>query len=132
MKSTKLSLTLARLRIMRRHGFVLVRPTREWFLGLMLGIMLLVSGGLHAAFVFMRASEQTVDEGRVPGMGSTASYRAGEVRKTLEMYEARTKRFEELRGTVPPAVTHNFTEVAGTTTEADPVPPAGDVRPVAE
>jgi hypothetical protein len=94
--------TLARLKGLRRHGITLVRPTREWALGLILGVVLFVAGCIHAALMFGNASAGGIDEGAAPKAEDTLPYRESEVERTLELYEARAAQFERLRGVVPP------------------------------
>ncbi len=103
MKALNFTGAMARLKGLKRHGFTLVQPAREWMLGLLIGILLLVAGGVYAAMTFRDASMRVVDGGSMPVTEGVSSYREKEVRKTLEFYEARARQFESLRGSVTPA-----------------------------
>lgn len=132
MKALNFTGAMARLKGLKRHGFTLVRPAREWVLGLFLGVVLFVAGGVYAAMMFRDASMRVVDEGNMPATQAASSYREKEVRETLEFYEARERQFELLRGSMIPAPVSatGVTDGALTETEIPSNTPEG--VPVAE
>jgi hypothetical protein len=129
MKPIDLRHAFARLKGLRRHGFVLVYPVREWALGILLGIALLIGGGVYAALMFTNATMRAVDDTEHQRTESPSPYRQEEVRRTLQLYEDRARRFEELRGDVPPPAPVS----SESADNARPEPAASiDATPVAE
>lgn len=78
-----------------------VNPSREWGIGLLIGVLVLVSGMMYASMLFYAASNETEASALVPATEPALPYGAEEVRAVLEVYEARARAFAEMRGALP-------------------------------
>lgn len=105
-----------------------VNPSREWGIGLLIGLLVLISGMMYASMLFYSASNETEASALIPATEPALPYRAQEVRAVLEVYEARARAFAEMRGAVP-------LEAPASVSESEPSEEVQDIStgaPVAE
>lgn len=105
-----------------------VNPSREWGIGLLIGVLVLVVGMVYASTLFYSASDETETSALVPATVSPLPYRAQEVRAVLEVYEARARAFTEMQGALLPEAPASVGE-SESSQEAEEIPTGA---PVAE
>jgi hypothetical protein len=104
-----------------------VYPAREWAIGLLVGILVLIGGMIHASLLYVSASNETEAATVLKGDEAPLPYRDREARAVIEAYEARARAFTDMRGTLLPPAPATDDEEAEETPEAP-----SDAVPVAE
>jgi len=121
----------------KHRGFQkeLVRPSREWFVILAVGVCILIVGSAYGAYVFLKSGKNingtsVVVETLRPPLDQK------KMRRVLDMYEEKKRNFEVLKKTIPKALSVTATSSAasasikkedtGTTTKSLAVPPVAE------
>ncbi len=121
----------------KHHRFQkeLVRPSREWFALLAIGVCIVIVGSAYGAYVFLK-SGKNINETYVVESTPQVPLDQKKMRRVLDMYEAKKRNFEDLKKTTPqaPSVTATSSvptasvkrQDTGTTTKSSAVPPVAE------
>ena len=93
----------------------LLHPQREWGIGVLMFIVVVMAGSAFVATIFVQYRDLSLAQGNVEE--SIPQYRAVIVQDALELYRARTEEYQQLRGEVI-SVSDEATSSAGTSTDS--------------
>jgi hypothetical protein len=89
----------------KAHHIKFIQPQREWFLGLLLGLIVFCAGATYAYIVFFNSLESSTGEGVLSGEVSRVVYDEAKVAQVLTEYRARAERFTALQNAIPASST---------------------------
>ncbi len=112
---------LKHLKVRRKsaHQFVLVRPEREWLLGLLCAGILFLGCSVFAGYLFYTTAD-SIERGPQLQIESTQVYAREAVEHALTTYREKQKAFDALRSSVAPLPAEPEGEGAPTTEEGGP------------
>jgi len=93
----------------------LLHPQREWGIGVLMFIVVVMAGSAFVATIFVQYRDLSLAQGNVEE--SIPQYRAVIVQDALELYRARTEEYQQLRGEVI-SVPDETTSSTGTSTDS--------------
>lgn len=103
----------------------LMHPYREWFIGLSVALVIIVSGAIYNAFVFNHYN--SLEDSIEGSQSNSIPYRNNVVSRVLEMYTGNAAMYNTLRESAPETTAQTTTDDT-TAEDASTATPEGELR----